>query len=414
MVKFGDSMNTYTLAAIILIVSALALTACQISTTGDTNTTPSGRTVDDIALSFGDTTTTPSTNTAPNATPPTVPATTPSSANTNTIPIKQVKEGGLVAFNLTATDPDGDTLTYTYSAPLDRTGTWQTKKGDAGNYTIIITVSDGQAQASQNVLLIVESVNTPPQLTIEDSTISVESGETISLNARAEDTDGDAVTITYSGWMNTSTKTTTKNDAGEHTVTISATDGKATVVKTVSVSVTHTNKAPVLERISDITVTEGDQVLITARATDPNDDTLSYTFSQPITPDGTWSTRKGDEGNYTITVTASDGSLSATRTLSVTVLAKNQPPVLTILGTNTITITEGDTITIRYDVSDPNGDDVRVRFSGFMTSESYTATYDDAGEHTVTISASDGLLEVKKYIQITVTNKNRAPIFGAL
>ena len=47
-------------------------------------------------------------------------------------PTKSVIEGALVAFpNLKAVDPDGDKITYSFSAPLDAQGRWRTK-GSSG------------------------------------------------------------------------------------------------------------------------------------------------------------------------------------------------------------------------------------------------------------------------------------------
>src|SRR3989344_5666861 len=51
------------------------------------------------------------------------------------IPSIKVTEGQLISFpNLKAVDPDGDTILYTFSAPLNTSGQWLTKEGDAGEY----------------------------------------------------------------------------------------------------------------------------------------------------------------------------------------------------------------------------------------------------------------------------------------
>ena len=64
-------------------------------------------------------------------------------------------ESDLVDINasgeVTATDADNDTLTFSYSVPLNSTGQWLTTYQDSGNYTINVTVSDGTFEDSQLV-----------------------------------------------------------------------------------------------------------------------------------------------------------------------------------------------------------------------------------------------------------------------
>jgi len=154
-----------------------------------------------------------------------------------------VKEGELVTLKPKSEDPDADTIQYTFSEPLSKDGKWQTKDGDAGSYEITVTASDGELTDTQKVLLIVESVNEPPVLRpIAD--ITVNEGETISFKPVATDPDGDKVTITYSGWINTAAYTTNYKDAGAHIVTVTASDGKESVSQDVTVTVKNVNRAP--------------------------------------------------------------------------------------------------------------------------------------------------------------------------
>jgi len=46
-----------------------------------------------------------------------------------------------------------------------------------------------------------------------------------------------------------------------------------------------------------------------------------------------------------------------------------------------------------------------------MTSEVYATTYDDAGEHYVKVTVSDGQLEISQNVKVTVSNLNRPPVF---
>ncbi len=159
-----------------------------------------------------------------------------------------VKEGELVVLKPESEDPDTDTILYTFSEPLDKDGRWQTKKGDAGNYEITVTASDGELTDTQKILLIVESTNKPPVLSpIAD--ITVNEGETVSLEPVATDPDGDEVTVTYSGWMTEASYTTNYNDAGTHIVTVTASDGIESASQDVIVTINNINRPPRIVRI---------------------------------------------------------------------------------------------------------------------------------------------------------------------
>lgn len=159
-----------------------------------------------------------------------------------------VKEGELVVLKPETEDPDADAILYTFSEPLDKDGRWQTKKGDAGNYEITITASDGELTDTQKILLVVESVNKPPVLK-QIADITVNEGETVSFEPVATDPDGDKVTITYSGWMTEASYTTNYDDAGTHIVTVTASDGKESASQDVIVTVNDINRPPKIVKI---------------------------------------------------------------------------------------------------------------------------------------------------------------------
>ncbi len=153
-------------------------------------------------------------------------------------------EGELVSLKPQARDPDeDDEITYTFSDPFNSDGEWQTERGDAGTYEITVTASDGTLRDSRKVLVIVESVNRPPVLQ-RIPNVTVREGETVRLSPVATDPDGDAVTITYSGWMDKATYTTTYEDAGTHTVTVRASDGIDSVSQDVTINVLKVNRPP--------------------------------------------------------------------------------------------------------------------------------------------------------------------------
>ncbi len=327
------------------------------------------------------------------------------------LPIKNVKEGDLVEFpNLKATDPDGDLIEYEFTSPLNRRGKWQTKEGDAGRYKITITASDGTNKVNQDVIIIVKALNRAPVLEIEEKTVVVSEGEKITLTAKATDPDNDDVTITYTGWMIGPVKTTDYRDAGEHTVIITADDGKAKVQEEIKVIVENVNRGPRIELITDIVITEGDKITIEPRASDPDGDEINFMYSRPVDPSGVWRTEDGDSGKYRITVTATDGQAEDQTSFYIVVESLNKAPVITV-PEEVIYVDEGELVSINAEITDPENDEMTIAYTGWMTSDTYMTDYEDQGTHKTTIKATDGINSAEKEITIIVKDVNRAPVF---
>lgn len=327
------------------------------------------------------------------------------------VPTKEVIEGELVSFpNLRAVDPDGDPITYTFTSPLNDEGEWRTQEGDAGEYRVTITASDGTNTVSQDVLVTVRPRNKPPTIELAD-TVEAKEGETLTLAPTVADPDGDDVRVSFSGWMTSNSKELGYDDAGNHKVLITATDGKATSTKEVIVTVANTNRAPELAALEPVTIKEGERVTVRPLADDPDGEDVTYSFASPLSDQGSWQTEIGDAGEYDITVTATDGDLSAEQTLSLVVEAVNRPPVIEL--DSPVTAEEGTTLTLEPVITDKEGDEVRVTYTGWMNSNTKELGYDDAGEHTVVIVATDTAgNEVRHNVTINVEDVNRPPVFG--
>ncbi|MFH1401016.1 MAG: hypothetical protein ABIH41_05860 [Nanoarchaeota archaeon] len=317
-------------------------------------------------------------------------------------------EGELISLKPKAEDPDGDKVTYTFSKPFNKDGTWQTKDGDVGKYVIDVTASDGKATASQEVNVVVLASNKAPIVDCP-ARVEVKEGQSFSLDCVIVDKEGDDIVKEVSGWMSGFTKQVGYDDAGTHVVHIKASDGSRTAETDVTVVVADTNRAPVIERIANIDAKETDTVKLNPTVSDPDSDTVTVTYSEPFDKMGVFKTVDGDAGIYDVKVTASDGKLQSSTTFRLTVEEINTKPVLKRIAD--ITVDEGDVIRIPIDAFDPEGDALKVRVSGWMTSDTYTTTYNDAGTHAVKVTVGDGEFEVSQDFNVIVKDVNRPPVF---
>jgi len=115
-----------------------------------------------------------------------------------------VSENQALTFTATATDPDGNALTFSGSnlptgATVAANGvfSWTPTFAQAGNYNVTITVTDNGSPAasdSEVVTITVGNVNAPPVLgAIGAKTVSED--QALTFTATATDPDGGALTF---------------------------------------------------------------------------------------------------------------------------------------------------------------------------------------------------------------------------
>ena len=340
-----------------------------------------------------------------------------------------VSEGAQLTLNATATDQDGDQLTYSWrhDSPLeiiltdaDSLAPSFTAPQVHENTTITFTLTadddtDTRSNTVQVTVLDVPAANNPPSVDAGEP-VAVSEGAQLTLNATATDQDGDQ--LTYS-WRHDSPLEIILTDADSlapsftapqvHenttiTFTLTADDDTDTRSNTVQVTVLDepANSPPSVDAGDDQTAGEGDTVILSGSAMDPDGDSITYTWSQtgPAAPLITFAnasassttfeapTVTGDT-TFTIMLTADDGTQHATDTLNVTV----KEPGAAFITTWTVSDSDRDiTLPVSGTYSVLWGDDS----NSTDVSGSQAHTYGAAGTYTVTV-LGDGLENIYMY-----------------
>ena len=268
-----------------------------------------------------------------------------------------VREGAQVTLNATASDQDGDQITYSWrhDSPLEMILTDADSLAPSftapqvhGNTTITFTLTadDGRENGTDTVQVTIldEPANSPPSVDAGEP-VAVREGAQVTLNATASDQDGDQ--ITYS-WRHDSPLEMILTDAdslapsftapqvhGNTTIafTLTADDGRENGTDTVQVTILDepANSPPSVDAGEPVAVREGAQVTLNATASDQDGDQITYSWrhdsplemiltdADSLAPSFT---APQVHGNTTIafTLTADDGTDTRSDAVAVTIL----------------------------------------------------------------------------------------------
>jgi nitrite reductase/ring-hydroxylating ferredoxin subunit len=256
-------------------------------------------------------------------------------------PSTTVTAGQAYAFQPTASDPEGQTLTFSVASKpswasfSSTTGQLAGTPGssDVGAYSgIVISVTDGTNSAALPAFSItVASANTAPRISGSPAT-SVTAGQPYSFTPTASDPDtGQTLRFGIANrpaWANFDTVTgsltgtpTSSNVGSFGNIVISVSDGIASAtLPAFTITVASANRAPTISGAPPTSVTAGQAYSFRPTASDPDGQTLTFSIAnKPVwanfsTTNGTLSgtPTSSQVGNYAnIVITASDGSLSA-------------------------------------------------------------------------------------------------------
>ncbi|MFD2556281.1 putative Ig domain-containing protein [Sphingobacterium tabacisoli] len=364
------------------------------------------------------------------------------------IPATTVDQDATYSFTPTATDVDGDVLTFSIVnkpswATFDpATGglTGTPRNADVGTTSgIVISVSDGTLTASLPAFSItVVNVNDAPTITGTPAT-TVDQDATYSFTPTANDVDGDVLTFsivnkpswaTFDPATGRLTGTPRNADVGTTSgIVISVSDGELIAsLPAFSITVVNVNDAPTITGTPATTVDQDATYSFTPTANDVDGDVLTFSIVNkpswatfdPATGRLKGTPRNADVGTTSgIVISVSDGALTAgLPAFSITVVNVNDAP--TITGTPATTVDQDATYSFTPTANDVDGD--VLTFS--IVNKPSWATFDPAtGRLTgtprnadvgttsgIVISVSDGTLTASlPAFSITVVNVNDAP-----
>ncbi|MDF1554056.1 MAG: Ig-like domain-containing protein, partial [Deferrisomatales bacterium] len=255
-----------------------------------------------------------------------------------------IPEGESLAFTVSATDPDGDSVTmvaegmppnaeFSASHGVNPSGVFkfQPDFSQQGLYVVTFTATDpagffGRQEVSIEVL----DTNWAPEISILQSDLSVAEGGQLTVDVSAVDGDGGTVTLAAGhACRNASFQTVPGNpasgqfqlapdyeQAGTCEVTITATDpGEARATATFAIVITATNRAPAITSQPPLTTQDLHPYSYPIVAVDPDGDTLTYRLtSAPVgmsveasTGHVRWTPASTQIGEHAVTVRVEDG-----------------------------------------------------------------------------------------------------------
>ena len=333
----------------------------------------------------------------------------------------QAQETELILLKPQVVDLDNDQIHYSYSAPFDEQGEWQTDYDDAGEYTVEVTASDGVEESKEKLRVIIKNKNQPPRLL--EKKITVKETQIADIKKLVSDADADDAPDTNELQFHFSPPfdqqgiwKTGYDDEGTYKITFSVSDGEFTEEFMVEVEVLHTNQPPKIKNYfskeQTITLKEDDTLKYFAEAEDEDEEQTFYRWmldgkNRSEESSGELHFSFDEAGRHVLQLRVSDGQKETLQQWNLEVKNVNRKPELELLP---MSVYEGEAVVIELPETDADGEQLQYEFPKFFTSEGIWQTgYADAGKYTISIVASDGELEGTGILEVTVLDVDRAP-----
>ena len=340
-----------------------------------------------------------------------------------------VQEAETVTITAVGNDIDpGETITYSINdsrfSQSDNVFSWVTGYDDAGVYSVEVSVSDGEASASQTLTVTVNNVNRAPVLDpIGDKTAYENS--LLEFNVTAADPDNDALTYSaanlppgasFDPATQTFSWTPSFNQSATYPgVLFFVTDGALNDSETITITVNDENRPPQITSTPVTSVLENSSYAYDVDAVDPDGDDITYALvSAPegMTIDSAsglidWFPTQSDIGDHFVNISATDGYLYDYQDYTLTVNDVNFQPSAQITQPSDGALLTQDVFTTFIAVgTDPDGDNLTYTWdfgdSTTDTGATVLKAYSVMGDFTVSVNVSDGEFSAVDSITVTV------------
>ncbi len=354
---------------------------------------------------------------------------------------------------ISATDPDGDTLTYRDNATffnIQPNGVIQfvANTSDEGTYTIGINASDGQVTNKTSVVFKIIS-NKAPVFSETITFMNCSKGSVCTSQLNASDENRDSFTFYYSTNLSSfymssagrvnftpANSDVINNNATSYNVTLGVIEvgtpeaAKLSTEMNIVVTVLAQNLPPVLNPVGNKTTTQGNATVFYVVGSDPENDNLTFADNTTLfdirklnetTAIVNFTATNTDVGNHSINLSVSDGQSVASEVIWIVILNANDAPNVTIFWPNATNVSMVENFTLFFNQSstDPDlayGDAVSYSWKidgieqSTNSSWTYAPNFTAAGLHNVSFIVRDliGLNATLKW-NVTVNNTNRRP-----
>ena len=272
-------------------------------------------------------------------------------------------------------------------------------------------------------------------------------GDTLTLSATLADGSPLPAWLSFDPGTRRFSGTPLNDDVGSLNIRVTATDTSgASATQDFTVTVNNTNDAPVITSSNAASFAENATgTVYTAAATDVDvGTTLTYSISGTdaalfdinattgaitfkSSPNYEAPTDAGGNNVYDITIGASDGTVTTTKDVAITVTNVNEAPTVTSAATASFAENGAGTVytaaatdpdagtTLTYSISGADAALFNINATTgvvtFKSSPNFEAPTDAGGNNVydITVGASDGTFTATKDVAISVTNVNEAP-----
>jgi len=277
---------------------------------------------------------------------------------------------GNTIHNMTVTvdayDPEGTVLSYTFGAiqtlstlatdaEHNNTKIYDLNGIPAGRQAFKVEVKDADGNMVTKRELFAIKVNNPPVIDALFVPVKTKAGKTLSLQSAVKDPEGKVLTYLWKAQLNGKDLVVTGADKaqatldvpqdgnGKITVTLQISDGTNTITRKRYIDIVQ-NGAPVVNlfKVLPTVVKEGRTVRFSVRASDPEFDTLHYTWLYDGEELADFSDKIAGQitatvpGEHNLTVEVSDGDKVVRRYEKITVNALAAKPIVTLTAAQNI------------------------------------------------------------------------------